>query len=72
MKEDKVSEEYERIRKDQRYEKLFEPKKWDVIIRVLEKNEKKYLEKSGGNGKKAEEEVKLKICKNKIMMVGNN
>ncbi|XP_065226570.1 uncharacterized protein LOC135849868 [Planococcus citri] len=28
-------EDYERIRKDQRYEKLFEPPKWDVIIRVL-------------------------------------
>ncbi|KAK7070551.1 hypothetical protein SK128_015656 [Halocaridina rubra] len=30
-----VREDYERIRYDQRYEKLFEPKKWDVIIRIL-------------------------------------
>lgn len=30
-----VREDYERIRHDQRYEKLFEPQKWDVIIRVL-------------------------------------
>lgn len=35
-----VREDYERIRKDQRYEKLFEPKKWDVIIRVLTPPEK--------------------------------
>ncbi|XP_066139986.1 uncharacterized protein [Euwallacea fornicatus] len=30
-----VKEDFERIRKDQRYEKLFEPPKWDVIIRIL-------------------------------------
>jgi hypothetical protein len=30
-----VREDYERIRNDQRYEQLFEPQKWDVIIRVL-------------------------------------
>ncbi|XP_076042621.1 zona pellucida domain protein papillote [Oratosquilla oratoria] len=30
-----VKEDYERIRHDQRYEKLFEPRKWDVIIRIL-------------------------------------
>ena len=30
-----VREDYERIRRDTRYEKLFEPAKWDVIIRVL-------------------------------------
>ncbi|XP_059484363.1 uncharacterized protein LOC132201856 [Neocloeon triangulifer] len=30
-----VREDYERIRHDQRYEQLFEPQKWDVIIRVL-------------------------------------
>ncbi|XP_014251134.1 uncharacterized protein LOC106667600 [Cimex lectularius] len=30
-----LREDYERIRRDQRYEKLFEPQKWDVIIRVL-------------------------------------
>jgi hypothetical protein len=28
-------EDYERIRRDTRYEKLFEPEKWDVIIHVL-------------------------------------
>ncbi|KAJ8947239.1 hypothetical protein NQ318_012005 [Aromia moschata] len=30
-----VREDYERIRYDARYEKLFEPPKWDVIIRIL-------------------------------------
>ncbi|XP_063877187.1 uncharacterized protein LOC135109640 [Scylla paramamosain] len=30
-----VREDFERIRHDQRYEKLFEPRKWDVIIRIL-------------------------------------
>ncbi|KAG7154419.1 hypothetical protein Hamer_G018152 [Homarus americanus] len=30
-----VKEDYERIRHDQRYETLFEPRKWDVIIRIL-------------------------------------
>ncbi|KAK9685559.1 hypothetical protein QE152_g37948 [Popillia japonica] len=30
-----VREDYERIRYDSRYEKLFEPPKWDVIIRIL-------------------------------------
>lgn len=30
-----VREDFERIRNDQRYEKLFEPPKWDVIIRIL-------------------------------------
>lgn len=28
-------EDYERIRQDTRYERLFEPEKWDVILRVL-------------------------------------
>ncbi|XP_050443659.1 uncharacterized protein LOC126847462 isoform X2 [Adelges cooleyi] len=30
-----VREDYERIRSDPRYERIFEPEKWDVIIRVL-------------------------------------
>jgi len=30
-----VREDYERIRYDQRYERLFSPDKWDVIIRIL-------------------------------------
>ncbi|KAJ8921848.1 hypothetical protein NQ315_008480 [Exocentrus adspersus] len=30
-----VREDYERVRQDARYEKLFEPPKWDVIIRIL-------------------------------------
>ncbi|XP_044262229.1 uncharacterized protein LOC123009776 [Tribolium madens] len=30
-----VREDFERIRQDTRYEKLFEPPKWDVIIRIL-------------------------------------
>ncbi|XP_063906303.1 uncharacterized protein Pot [Zophobas morio] len=30
-----VREDFERIRQDTRYEKLFEPQKWDVIIRIL-------------------------------------
>ncbi|KAJ9577515.1 hypothetical protein L9F63_005888 [Diploptera punctata] len=43
-----VREDYERIRKDQRYEKLFEPKKWDVIIRVLAPPEKPLYDQRGG------------------------
>jgi hypothetical protein len=30
-----VTEDYERIRRDTRFQRVFEPKKWDVIIRVL-------------------------------------
>jgi hypothetical protein len=30
-----IREDFERIRHDSRYEKLFEPPKWDVIIRIL-------------------------------------
>ncbi|KAJ8927330.1 hypothetical protein NQ314_020216 [Rhamnusium bicolor] len=30
-----VREDFERIRQDTRYEKIFEPPKWDVIIRIL-------------------------------------
>lgn len=30
-----VREDYERIRHDQRYENIFEPPKWDIIIRIL-------------------------------------
>lgn len=30
-----VKEDFERIRQDQRYENIFEPPKWDVIIRIL-------------------------------------
>jgi hypothetical protein len=30
-----VTEDFERIRRDTRFERIFEPKKWDVIIRVL-------------------------------------
>lgn len=30
-----VREDYERVRQDSRYEKLFEPPKWDIIIRIL-------------------------------------
>ena len=43
-----VREDYERIRQDQRYEKLFEPKKWDVIIRVLAPPEKPSFDQRGG------------------------
>ena len=30
-----VTEDFERIRRDTRFQRIFEPKKWDVIIRVL-------------------------------------
>lgn len=47
-----VREDFERIRRDQRYEKLFEPPKWDVIIRILTpidkpKNQSRYRKKTG-------------------------
>ena len=30
-----VREDFERIRRDVRFEDVFEPPKWDVIIRIL-------------------------------------
>uniref|UniRef100_A0A1B6H0M5 ZP domain-containing protein n=1 Tax=Cuerna arida TaxID=1464854 RepID=A0A1B6H0M5_9HEMI len=45
-----IKEDYERIRKDQRYEKLFEPQKWDVIIRVLAPPEKPQFDQKGAPG----------------------
>lgn len=45
-----VKEDYERIRKDRRYERLFEPQKWDVIIRVLAPPEKPQYDQKGGPG----------------------
>lgn len=44
-----VREDYERIRKDQRYEKLFEPEKWDVIIRVLTPPDRLFDQKVTGS-----------------------
>lgn len=45
-----VREDYELIRHDQRYERLFEPHKWDVIIRILSpdrpKGQPRYRKKS--------------------------
>lgn len=45
-----VREDYERIRKDQRYEKLFEPPKWDVIIRILAPPERPQFDQRGASG----------------------
>lgn len=44
-----VREDFERIRRDQRYEKLFDPPKWDVIIRILTPIDKpkRYRKKTG-------------------------
>ncbi|XP_018334669.1 uncharacterized protein LOC108743583 [Agrilus planipennis] len=36
-----VREDFERIRSDRRYETLFEPPKWDIIIRILTPSDKK-------------------------------
>ncbi|XP_052121228.1 uncharacterized protein LOC113213713 isoform X4 [Frankliniella occidentalis] len=48
-----VKEDYERIRSDERYERLFEPAKWDVIIRVLAPPERLYDPKGGpANGQR--------------------
>ncbi|KAL3280161.1 hypothetical protein HHI36_017661 [Cryptolaemus montrouzieri] len=44
-----VREDYERIRRDARYETLFEPAKWDVIIRILaptDKQKNRYKKKT--------------------------
>lgn len=43
-----VREDYERIRKDQRYEKLFEPEKWDMIIRTLAPSADRLFDQRGG------------------------
>lgn len=42
-----VREDYERISKDHRYEQLFEPKKWEVIIRILAPPERVTYDKNG-------------------------
>lgn len=42
-----VREDYERISKDHRYQQLFEPKKWEVIIRILAPPDKVTYDKSG-------------------------
>lgn len=48
-----VREDYERIRKDERFGKLFDPQKWDVIIRVLAPPaESKYDQRGGGGSNK--------------------
>ncbi|XP_063236042.1 uncharacterized protein LOC134538550 [Bacillus rossius redtenbacheri] len=44
-----VREDFERIRSDQRYEQLFEPRKWDVIIRVLAPPERPSYDQRGGS-----------------------
>lgn len=45
-----IREDFERIRMDHRYERLFEPPKWDVIIRILSpdrpKNQSRFRKKS--------------------------
>ncbi|KAK9498438.1 hypothetical protein O3M35_003077 [Rhynocoris fuscipes] len=47
-----VREDYEKIRHDERYEKLFDPQKWDVIIRVLAppQNERPQYDQKGTGG----------------------
>lgn len=44
-----VKEDFERIRKDQRYEKLFEPAKWDVIIRILAPPDRLYDQRASSS-----------------------
>lgn len=46
-----IKEDYERIRRDERYERLFEPAKWDVIIRVLAPPERLYDPKVRARGR---------------------
>lgn len=43
-----TKEDYERIRKDQRYAKLFEPPKWDVIIRILNPSDRLFDQRAPG------------------------
>lgn len=45
-----VKEDYERIRRDQRYEKLFDPEKWDVIIRILTPPADRLYDQRAANG----------------------
>ena len=47
LSEATVKEDYERISRDERYETLFEPKKWDVIIRILAPPDKVPYDKNG-------------------------
>ncbi|KAK4881593.1 hypothetical protein RN001_004912 [Aquatica leii] len=45
-----IREDFEKIRQDRRYERLFEPPKWDVIIRILTpdrpKNQSRFRKKT--------------------------
>uniref|UniRef100_A0A146MEY4 Uncharacterized protein n=2 Tax=Lygus hesperus TaxID=30085 RepID=A0A146MEY4_LYGHE len=45
-----VREDYEKIKKDERFGKVFEPEKWDVIIRVLAPPKRQYDQQQRGSG----------------------
>lgn len=52
LKEAVVREDFERIRSDVRYERIFEPQTWDVIIRILAPPEDVELRNSKRSKKK--------------------
>lgn len=49
-----VREDFERIRSDVRYEQLFEPQAWEVLIRILAPPDDVELRTSKGRNKKKE------------------
>lgn len=50
LTEASVREDYEKIRRDPKYETLFEPHKWDVIIRILSPPERQFDQRGGPAG----------------------
>lgn len=50
LTEASVREDYEKIRRDPKYENIFEPHKWDVIIRILSPPERQYDQRGGPAG----------------------
>ncbi|XP_026679002.1 uncharacterized protein LOC103508656 isoform X2 [Diaphorina citri] len=50
LTEASTREDYEKIRRDPKYDTLFEPHKWDVIIRILSPPERQFDQRGGPAG----------------------
>lgn len=60
-----VREDFERIRSDPRYERIFEPEKWDVIIRVIapppQQQQQHYDQKSASSSNRYAKNKKIEF-----------
>uniref|UniRef100_A0A2S2PUX2 ZP domain-containing protein n=1 Tax=Sipha flava TaxID=143950 RepID=A0A2S2PUX2_9HEMI len=59
-----VREDFERIRSDPRYERIFEPEKWDVIIRVIApppQQQQHYDQKTAGSSNRYAKNKKIEF-----------